>query len=191
MSPLIDCCKLQQLKLAAEHQAGTECSHVAICFLGVLSHHPKDQFAKFLLRPPSSNLRPDSEDQPPIQTRTSPVPADDGFRHDDDGACFHPDQKRRTTTQKSLSKGPRLGRGCRRFSTASCCRTTRFSKTRFPRLRKGRSERLRDVFIHPCLKTPFFVPRHSVSCHRNNLPKMPPDSESWRITCGDRQPATR
>src|SRR5271166_3749209 len=35
-------------------------------------------------------------------------------------------------------KRPRLGRECRRFSTASCCRSTRFSKTRFPRLRKRR-----------------------------------------------------
>src|SRR5258708_5970262 len=53
-------------------------------------------------------------------------------------ACFHPDQNRRTTTQKSLSSGPMLGRRCRRFSTASCCRSTRFSNTRFPRLRKRR-----------------------------------------------------
>jgi integrase/recombinase XerD len=32
-------------------------------------------------------------------------------------ACLHSDQQRRTTTQKSLSKRPRLGRGCRRFKT--------------------------------------------------------------------------
>ncbi len=51
---------------------------------------------------------------------------------------FQVDQTRRAMTQKSLSKGPRLGRGCRRFSTASCCRSMRFSKTRFPRLRKRR-----------------------------------------------------
>src|ERR1700694_4793034 len=53
-------------------------------------------------------------------------------------ACFHPDQNRRTTTQKSLSSRPMLGRRCRRFSTASCCRSTRFSNSRFPRLRKRR-----------------------------------------------------
>src|ERR1700680_245708 len=35
-------------------------------------------------------------------------------------ACFHPDQARRAITQKSLSKGPKLGRGCRRFSATSC-----------------------------------------------------------------------
>jgi hypothetical protein len=52
--------------------------------------------------------------------------------------CFQADQTRRAITQKSLSKRPRRGRGCRRFSTASCCRSTRFSKTRFPRLRKRR-----------------------------------------------------
>jgi serine/threonine protein kinase len=34
--------------------------------------------------------------------------------------CFQPDQTRRAMTQKSLSKSPRLGRGCRRFSTTSC-----------------------------------------------------------------------
>ena len=51
---------------------------------------------------------------------------------------FQADQTRRAMTQKSLSKRPRLGRGCRRFSTARCCRSVRFSKTRFPRLRKRR-----------------------------------------------------
>src|SRR6266404_8579162 len=34
--------------------------------------------------------------------------------------CCHPDQNRRTATQKSLSSRSNLGRGCRRFSTASC-----------------------------------------------------------------------
>jgi len=52
--------------------------------------------------------------------------------------CFQADQNRRAITQKSLSKRPRLGRGCRRFTTASCCRSTRFSKARFPRMRKRR-----------------------------------------------------
>src|SRR5216684_4000806 len=33
-------------------------------------------------------------------------------------ACFHPDQNRRTMTQKSLSSRLMLGRRCRRFSTA-------------------------------------------------------------------------
>ena len=49
---------------------------------------------------------------------------------------FQPDQTRRATTQKNLSKVPRFGRRCRRFSTASCWRSTRFSKRRFLRLRK-------------------------------------------------------
>src|ERR1700730_6286883 len=53
-------------------------------------------------------------------------------------ARFHPDQNRRTTTQKNLSSRPRLGRRCRRLSTASCCRSKRFSNTRFPRLRERR-----------------------------------------------------
>ena len=53
-------------------------------------------------------------------------------------ASFHPDQNRLTVTQKSLSTNASRGRGRRRFKTASCCRSTRFSKTRFPRLRKRR-----------------------------------------------------
>ncbi len=32
----------------------------------------------------SSDLRPDSGDQPPVHTKTTPVPADDGFGPDDD-----------------------------------------------------------------------------------------------------------
>ncbi len=34
--------------------------------------------------------------------------------------CCHPDQNRRTATQQSLSSRSSLGRGCRRFRTASC-----------------------------------------------------------------------
>jgi hypothetical protein len=34
--------------------------------------------------------------------------------------CCHPDQNRRTATQKSLSSRSSLGRGCRRFRTESC-----------------------------------------------------------------------
>jgi hypothetical protein len=102
----------------------------------LLNDHPKDQLANLLRRPSSSNLLPYSRDQPPVQTKTGPVPATTVSGVTTMSACLHSDQKRRTTTQKSLSR--RLGRGCRLFSTASCCRSTRFSKTRFPRLRKRR-----------------------------------------------------
>jgi len=52
----------------------------------VLSDHPKDQFANLLRRLSSSNLRPNSGDQPPVHTKTSPVPTDHGFgRNDDEG----------------------------------------------------------------------------------------------------------
>jgi hypothetical protein len=54
-------------------------------------------------------------------------------------ACFHPDRKRRTTTQNSLSNGPRPGRGRRRFSTASCWRNARFSRRRPRRARNRRA----------------------------------------------------
>ena len=54
-------------------------------------------------------------------------------------ACFHLDQNRLTATQKSLSTNASRGLGCRRFRTASCWRSARFSKTRSPRLRKRRT----------------------------------------------------
>ena len=52
---------------------------------------------------------------------------------------FHPDQNRRAVTQKSLSRRPSFGRACRRFSTASCCRSARFSRARSRRLRRRRT----------------------------------------------------
>jgi hypothetical protein len=52
--------------------------------------------------------------------------------------CFHFDRNRRTAIQTSLSKLLRLGRRRRRFSTASCCRRTNFSKARSRWLRKRR-----------------------------------------------------
>jgi hypothetical protein len=53
-------------------------------------------------------------------------------------ACFHWDHSRLTATQKSLSNRLRAGRKRRRFSTANCCRSTKFSKMRSRRLRKIR-----------------------------------------------------
>ena len=35
-----------------------------------------------------SNLLPNSGDQPPVHTKTTPVPADDGFRRDDEEGLF-------------------------------------------------------------------------------------------------------
>jgi hypothetical protein len=50
----------------------------------VLNDHAEDQLPNLLRRPSSSNLRPDSGDQPPVQTKTGSVPADHGFGRDDD-----------------------------------------------------------------------------------------------------------
>ena len=44
--------------------------------------------------------------------------------------CFQAPQKRRANTQNLLSTAPIRSRGCLRFSTASCCRRARFSKSR-------------------------------------------------------------
>ena len=51
---------------------------------GILSDHTEDQFANLLRCRSSSDLPPDSGDQPPVHTKTSPMPADDGFGRDDD-----------------------------------------------------------------------------------------------------------
>jgi len=51
---------------------------------GVFSDHTEDQFPNLLRCRSSSDLPPDSGDKPPVYTKTSPVPADDGFGRDDD-----------------------------------------------------------------------------------------------------------
>ena len=51
---------------------------------GILRDHTEDQFANLLRCRSSSDLPPDSGDQPPVHTKTSPMPADDGFGRDDD-----------------------------------------------------------------------------------------------------------
>jgi hypothetical protein len=50
----------------------------------VVGDHPKDQLSNPLRRRASSNLRPDSGDQSPVHTKTSPVPSDDGFGRNDE-----------------------------------------------------------------------------------------------------------
>src|SRR5713226_955045 len=53
--------------------------------------------------------------------------------------CFHPDQNRRVTTQKSMSSMRSLGLGCLRFSTVRCCRRAKFSRSKLRRERKMRT----------------------------------------------------
>jgi len=50
----------------------------------VLNDHTKDQFPNLLRCRSSSGLPPDSGYQPPVHTKTSPVPADDSFRDQDE-----------------------------------------------------------------------------------------------------------
>jgi hypothetical protein len=50
----------------------------------VLNEHTEDQFPDLLRRPFPSNLPPDSGNQPPVHTKTSPVPEDYGFGRDQD-----------------------------------------------------------------------------------------------------------
>jgi hypothetical protein len=51
---------------------------------GVLNDHPKDQFPNLLRCWSSSDLPPDSGDQSPVHSKTSPVPTDYGFGCDDE-----------------------------------------------------------------------------------------------------------
>ena len=52
---------------------------------------------------------------------------------------FQADQNRRAETQNSLSKGLSLGLGCLRFSTVSCWRSAKFSKSSVRCERKQRA----------------------------------------------------
>jgi hypothetical protein len=53
-------------------------------------------------------------------------------------ACFNPDQSLRAKTRKSLANAASLGRGCFRFSAASCWRSARFSSRSVRRAGKSR-----------------------------------------------------
>ena len=54
----------------------------------VLNDHTKDQFPNLLRCRSSSDRPPDSGDQPPVDSKTSQVPTDDGFRRDQDERMF-------------------------------------------------------------------------------------------------------
>jgi hypothetical protein len=54
----------------------------------VLGDYSGDQFPNLLRRRSSSNLLPNSGDQPPVHTKACPVPAHDSFRGDQDERIF-------------------------------------------------------------------------------------------------------
>src|SRR5260370_26604292 len=54
----------------------------------VLGDHTGDQFPNHLRRRSSTNLLPNSGDQPPVHTKACPVPAHDSFRGDQDERIF-------------------------------------------------------------------------------------------------------
>jgi hypothetical protein len=86
----------------------------------VFNDHPEDQFLNLLRRLWSPDGPPDLGDQPPVQTESAPVPTHHGFRRDDNEGLLPSRPHPPSDYPKSLSKGPRLGRGCRRFSATSC-----------------------------------------------------------------------
>jgi hypothetical protein len=54
----------------------------------ILNNHPEDQLSNFLRRRLPPHPRPDSRDQFLVQAKTSSVPANYGFRRDDDKSLF-------------------------------------------------------------------------------------------------------
>jgi hypothetical protein len=88
--------------------------------VGDLDDHPKDQFPNLLRCRSSSDLPTDSGDQPPVHSKASPVPADDGFGCDDDEGvlAIRPDSL--GDCPEELIDEVEVRRGCRRFSMTSC-----------------------------------------------------------------------
>jgi hypothetical protein len=73
----------------------------------VVSDHPKDQLPNLLRCRFSSNLRLNSGDQPPVDTKTSPVPADDSFRgNDEKGLLTRPAER---LPRRAYRRGPGTG----------------------------------------------------------------------------------
>ena len=95
----------------------------------VLRHHTQDQLPNFRRQFFPTDLFSRLRDQTPVQSKTSAMPANDRLRIDEHQRLL-PSQKRRANTQKILSTAPIRGLGCLRFSTASCCRRARFSRSR-------------------------------------------------------------
>src|SRR5882762_6827621 len=54
----------------------------------ILNNHPEDQLSNFLRRRLPPHPCPDSRDQFPVQAKTSSVPANYGFRRDDEKSLF-------------------------------------------------------------------------------------------------------
>src|SRR5882724_6581519 len=75
---------------------------------GVLNDHSENQFLNLLRRLSSPDRPPDLGDQLPVQTESGPVATHHRFGRDHNEDCCHPDQNRRTTTQKSLSSRSNL-----------------------------------------------------------------------------------
>ena len=70
----------------------------------VLGNHLVNQFPNLLRRRSPSDLSPDSGDQPPVHTITSPLPADDGFgRHDEEGLLPSQAEPRRAEPRRADS----------------------------------------------------------------------------------------
>ena len=122
---------------------------------GVVNDHTEDQFPNLLRRLSPSDLPPDAGDQLPVHAKTSPVPADDGFRRDDDERLLprRPDppsdypeeliekpetrarmstlQSEELLTQSDILMSPSRKRVLRRFSTLPCRRAFLESQDRW------------------------------------------------------------
>ena len=77
----------------------------------VLRHHAEDQLPHLLRCRPSPNRSPDSEDQPPIHPKASPVPANNSFWSDDNERLLplqpHPTDGNPEELVKQIESWPR------------------------------------------------------------------------------------
>jgi hypothetical protein len=74
-----------------------------------------------LRRRSSSDLPPDSGDQPPVHTKTSPVPADDGFRRDDEEGVLpsRPDPPNNHPEERGRGSGADVGASAQRVAAGA------------------------------------------------------------------------
>ena len=105
---------------------------------GVLGYHAEDQVLDLVRKPVSPNLFSDLGDKAPVQTEAGSMPTNHGFRSYDDERLFPPRPESAGDHPESMSSMRSLGLGCLRFSTVSCCRSAKFSRSKFRRERKMR-----------------------------------------------------
>jgi hypothetical protein len=86
----------------------------------VLNDYPEDQFLNIFRRLSSPDGPPDLGDQLPVQTESAPVPTHHGFGRDRNEGLLPSGPESADGDPEELVDRIFLGRGCRRFRTATC-----------------------------------------------------------------------